>query len=218
MISAKRLAQLAKKWQRMAALGRKRLTETAKEDEECCTSVAGKGHCVMYTADGIRFEVPLAYLSTAVFSELLRMSQAEFGFSSDERIMLPCDAAVMEYAMCLLKRNASVEVEKALLSSMVVPCHYTGTDRNRLEVPLAYLGMTVFTELLRMSQEEFGFTSDGRIVLPCDAAEMEYVMYLLKRNASVEMVNALLSSMLTSCHYTGSVLPTVGASQHIYCL
>ncbi|KAG8057638.1 hypothetical protein GUJ93_ZPchr0002g26159 [Zizania palustris] len=127
MISAKRLAQLAKKWQRMAALGRKRLTVTAKEDEECCTSVAGKGHCVMYTADGIRFEVPLAYLSTEVFSELLRMSQEEFGFSSDERIMLPCDAAVMEYAMCLLKRNASVEVEKALLSSMVVPCHYTGS-------------------------------------------------------------------------------------------
>ncbi|KAF0910689.1 hypothetical protein E2562_004681 [Oryza meyeriana var. granulata] len=126
MISAKRLAQLAKKWQRMAALGRKRLTMKAKEDEECCTSVAGKGHCVMYTADGSRFEVPLAYLGTAVFSELLRMSQEEFGFMSNGRIMLPCDAAVMEYAMDLLKRNASVEVEKALLSSMVATCHYTG--------------------------------------------------------------------------------------------
>uniref|UniRef100_A0A0E0QUN3 Auxin induced protein n=1 Tax=Oryza rufipogon TaxID=4529 RepID=A0A0E0QUN3_ORYRU len=126
MISARRLAQLAKKWQRMAALGRKRLTMKAKENEECCTSVAGKGHCVMYTADGSRFEVPLAYLGTAVFSELLRMSQEEFGFTSDGRIMLPCDAVVMEYAMCLLKRNASAEVEKALLSSMVAPCHYTG--------------------------------------------------------------------------------------------
>ncbi|KAG8057645.1 hypothetical protein GUJ93_ZPchr0002g25128 [Zizania palustris] len=271
MISAKR-AQLAKKWQRMAALGRKSLTMTAKEDEECCTSVAGKGHCVMYTADGIRFEVPLAYLSTAVFSELLRMSQEEFGFSSDERIMLPCDAAVMEYAMCLLKRNASVEVEKALLRSMVknktttskpamisaktlvqlakkwqktatlgrkrimamaqeteecspsaavrVHCHcvmYTA-DGKRFVVPLAYLRTTVFTELLRMSQEEFGFSNDGRIVLPCDDAEMEYAiaMCLLKRNASVEMVNALLSSMLTSCHYTSSMLSTVRASQHIY--
>uniref|UniRef100_A0A0D9XGA0 Auxin-responsive protein n=1 Tax=Leersia perrieri TaxID=77586 RepID=A0A0D9XGA0_9ORYZ len=127
MISAKRLAQLVKKWERMTSLGRKRLTMKSKETEECCTSVAGKGHCVMYTADGSRFEVPLAYLGTAVFSELLRMSQEEFGFSSDDcRIMLPCDAAVMEYAMCLLKRNASVEVEKALVSSMVETCHYTG--------------------------------------------------------------------------------------------
>uniref|UniRef100_A0A0D9XGA9 Auxin-responsive protein n=1 Tax=Leersia perrieri TaxID=77586 RepID=A0A0D9XGA9_9ORYZ len=126
MISAKRLVQLAKKWQRMAALGRKRIMAAAQETEECSTSVAVKGHCVMYTADGCRFEVPLAYLDTAVFSELLRMSQEEFGFTSDGRIMLPCDAAIMEYAMCLLNRNASVEMEKALLSSMVAPCHYTG--------------------------------------------------------------------------------------------
>ncbi|KAL5201432.1 hypothetical protein ABZP36_035786 [Zizania latifolia] len=141
MISAKRLVQLAKKWQKMAALGRRRIMATAQETEECSPSAAVRGHCVMYTADGKRFEVPLAYLGT-----------------------------------------------------------------------------TVFTELLRMSQEEFGFSSDSRIVLPCDAAEMEYAMCLLKRNASVEMVNALLRSMLTSCHYTGSMLPTVGASQHIYCL
>ena len=124
MISAKRLAQLAKKWQRMAAFKRKRLT-TAKEDEMCCISVAVKGHCVMYTANGRRFEVALVYLSTTIFSELLRMSQEEFGFASDGKITLPCNAAVMEYIMCLLRRNASAEVEKALLSSMVISCHYT---------------------------------------------------------------------------------------------
>ncbi|XP_047078643.1 auxin-responsive protein SAUR36-like [Lolium rigidum] len=125
MVSAKRLAQLAKKWQRMAALGRKRVTATIKEDEESCSSVAVKGHCIMYSADGKRFEVPLVYLSTTVFSELLRMSQEEFGFASDGKITLPCDATVMDYAMCLLGRNASAEVEKALLSSMVTSCHYS---------------------------------------------------------------------------------------------
>ncbi|XP_071681439.1 auxin-responsive protein SAUR36 [Lolium perenne] len=118
MFSAKRLAPLAKKWQRMAALGRKRVTATTKEDEESCSSVAVKGHCIMYSADGKRFEVPLAYLSTTVLSELLRMSQEEFGFTSDGKITLPCDATVMDYAMCLVGRNASAEVEKALLSSM----------------------------------------------------------------------------------------------------
>ncbi|XP_040383729.1 auxin-responsive protein SAUR36-like [Oryza brachyantha] len=133
MISAKRIAQLAKKWRRMAALGRKRLTasssssSTATQEAHGCSTaaaaVAGKGHCAIYTADGARFEVPLAYLGTAVFGELLRVSQEEYGFSGDGRIMLPCDAMVMEYVMCLLGRNASVEVEKAFLSSMVMPCH-----------------------------------------------------------------------------------------------
>jgi hypothetical protein len=126
MINTKRIAQLAKKWQQMAALGRKRISwGVAKEDDDCCTSVASKGHCVVYTADKRRFEVPLAYLSTLVFAELLRISQEEFGFVSNGRITLPCDAAVMEYAMCLLGRGSSVELEKAFLSTMAATYHYT---------------------------------------------------------------------------------------------
>uniref|UniRef100_A0ACD5Y6Q0 Uncharacterized protein n=1 Tax=Avena sativa TaxID=4498 RepID=A0ACD5Y6Q0_AVESA len=127
MAGTKRLAQLAKKWQRVEAFGRKRLTVSDKEDEGCCTSIPAKGHCIMYTADGSRFEVPLVYLSTTVFGELLRMSQEEFGFTSDGKITLPCDAAALEYAMSLLRRNASADVENALLSTMVKFCHYTGS-------------------------------------------------------------------------------------------
>lgn len=130
MISAKRLAQMARKWQRMAALARKRLTSTpAKETDRsssCSTSsVACKGHCVVYSADGRRFEVPLVSLDTTILRELLSMSQEEFGFTGAEgRITLPCDARVMEYAMCLLRREASDEVERAFLSSITRPCHY----------------------------------------------------------------------------------------------
>jgi len=99
MISAKRLVQMARKWQRIASLARKRVMPIpAKESEGSCstpTSVAGKGHCVVYSADGLRFEVPLAYLGTVVFSELLMLSREEFGFESDDgKITLPCDAAV----------------------------------------------------------------------------------------------------------------------------
>jgi hypothetical protein len=106
MISAKRLVQMASKWQRIAALTRKRVMPIpAKESEGSCntsTSVAGKGHCIVYSADGQRFEVPLVYLGTVVFCELLMLSQEEFGFTSDDgKITLPCDAAVMEYVMCL---------------------------------------------------------------------------------------------------------------------
>ncbi|CAD6218252.1 unnamed protein product [Miscanthus lutarioriparius] len=128
MISAKRLVQMARKWQRIASLARKRVMPIlAKESEGSCstpTSVAGKGHCVVYSADGLRFEVPLAYLGTVVFSELLMLSREEFGFESDDgKITLPCDAAVMEYVMCLLRRDASEEVVRAFLSSMAWPCH-----------------------------------------------------------------------------------------------
>ncbi|KAM0836230.1 hypothetical protein ACQ4PT_062451 [Festuca glaucescens] len=126
MINAKKIAQLATKWQRVAALTRKRLTRTATTAAEgCSTAMAGKGHCIMYTTDGRRFEVPLAYLSTVVFSELLRMSQEVFGFASrEDRIKLPCDAVVMEYVMSLLRRSASAEIEAAFLSSMAMPPYY----------------------------------------------------------------------------------------------
>lgn len=129
MVSANRLVQMAKKWQRMAAIARRRVALTpAKETvgSACSTSpVASKGHCVVYSADGRRFEVPLAYLDTAVFGVLLSVSQEEFGFAGDDgKIMLPCDAAVMEYVMCLLRKDASEEVVRAFLSSMVRPCHY----------------------------------------------------------------------------------------------
>lgn len=93
--------------------------------ERCSTAVAGKGHFVMYTTDGRRFEVPLACLSTVVFSELLRMSQEVFGFASREgKIKLPCDAVVTEYAMSFLRRSASAETGAAFLHSMVMPPYY----------------------------------------------------------------------------------------------
>ncbi|CAL5072992.1 unnamed protein product [Urochloa decumbens] len=118
MIHSKRFSQLARKWQRVKT--------DAGDADTCCTSpVADKGHCAVYTADGKRFEVPLAYLSTMIFSELLRMSQEEFGFARDGRITLQCDAAVLDYVMCLLRRNASEEVEKAFLSSVVIPCQHS---------------------------------------------------------------------------------------------
>ena len=107
----------------MAALGRKRLTAAAKEVDKCCTSVASKGHCAVYTADGARFEVPLACLGTTVFTELLQMSKEKFRFTGGNgKITLPCDANVMEYALCLLKRGASTELEKAFLNTVAMSC------------------------------------------------------------------------------------------------
>ena len=124
MISSKKLAQLSKKWQGVGAIRLRKVAIAEKEVHPSCSPVAGKGHCVVYSSDGKRFEIPLVCLHTTVFQELLRMSREEFGFTSDGRIMLPCDTATMEYVMCLLRREASKDVERALLSSIVITCHH----------------------------------------------------------------------------------------------
>jgi hypothetical protein len=78
----------------------------------------------VYTVDRARFEVPLVCLGTIVFTELLQMSKEEFSSTGGNgKITLPCDAMVMEYALCLLKRGASAELEKAFLSTMAISCH-----------------------------------------------------------------------------------------------
>ncbi|XP_044984291.1 auxin-responsive protein SAUR36-like [Hordeum vulgare subsp. vulgare] len=132
MIHTKKLTQLAKKCQRMlvAGAGARRRQASDTSDDECCSTassvVADEGHCMVYAADGARFEVPLAYLGKTVFAELLRMSEEEFGFASGSeggRITLPCDAMVVEYVLCLVRREASEEVEKAFLSSIAGHCH-----------------------------------------------------------------------------------------------
>jgi hypothetical protein len=52
------------------------------------------------------------------------MSKEEFGFTGDNgKITLPCDAMVMEYALCSLKRGTSKELDKAFLSTMAMSCH-----------------------------------------------------------------------------------------------
>uniref|UniRef100_A0ACD5TKR2 Uncharacterized protein n=1 Tax=Avena sativa TaxID=4498 RepID=A0ACD5TKR2_AVESA len=137
MIHPKKLAQLAKKCQRMLVSGAGACRQQASDmdADECCSTtssvVADEGHCVVYTADGARYEVPLAYLGTTVFAELLRMSEEEFGFTSGGdggRITLPCDSTVMDYVLCLVRREASKEVEKAFLSSIAGHCHSYNTS------------------------------------------------------------------------------------------
>ncbi|KAH7692296.1 Small auxin-up RNA protein [Dioscorea alata] len=93
---------------------------------ECSTSsVAEKGHFFVYTSEGKRFMVPLAYLENNIFKELLKISEEEFGLPGDGPITLPCDAASMEYVLSMLRRGVSQEVERALLSSIFISCKST---------------------------------------------------------------------------------------------
>ncbi|XP_074561538.1 auxin-responsive protein SAUR64-like [Curcuma longa] len=121
MLNPKKLIKMVRKWQKVAALGRRRITSDYRSGEEqrcSAASVASKGHVFVYTADGKRFMVPLKYLSSTVFRELLRRSEEEFGLPTDGPITLPCGAACMESVISLLHSRGTRDVERVVLESI----------------------------------------------------------------------------------------------------
>ncbi|XP_002279305.2 auxin-responsive protein SAUR68 [Vitis vinifera] len=114
---------MAREWQKVAAIRRKRIslprTSQYLGAGHCSTSsVADKGHFVVYTADQRRFMIPLVYLNSEIFRELFEMSEEEFGLPSDGPITLPCDSFFMEYILFLVQRGVAKNLEKALLTSV----------------------------------------------------------------------------------------------------
>ncbi|KAK8582609.1 hypothetical protein V6N13_069383 [Hibiscus sabdariffa] len=127
MISTKKLIKLARKWQRMASIRRKRITlprtTTHAETNSCSTSsVVDKGHFVVYSVDQKRFVLPLEYLKNKIVMELFNLAEEEFGLPGDGLLILPCDANFMEYVIALIKRKPSKEVQKALILSVGTDC------------------------------------------------------------------------------------------------
>ena len=85
----------------------------------CSTSsVADKGHFVVYSSDRRCFVIPLVYLSTEIFRELFQMSEEEFGIQSDGPIILPCDSIFMDYIILLIHRGVAKDLERAMLTSI----------------------------------------------------------------------------------------------------
>nr|GMC94539.1 auxin-responsive protein SAUR68-like [Ipomoea batatas] len=119
MISSKKLIKLAKRWQKFAAIRRKRISFPSDDTDTCTTfTPVNRGHFAIYTADQMRFVVPLSYLENEIIRQLLSMSEEEFGLPSDGPITLPCDAVFMDYIISLLSRGLSRELESALLISV----------------------------------------------------------------------------------------------------
>ncbi|XP_042397221.1 auxin-responsive protein SAUR64-like [Zingiber officinale] len=114
MLSPKRLVEKAKKRLPMALMR----ANSNSNSYEGTAVVAEKGHFVVYTVDGTRFMLPLAFLNSKIVQELLKLSEEEFGLLGDGPIRLACSRAFMEYIISLLYRRVSTDVEKALLSSI----------------------------------------------------------------------------------------------------
>ncbi|KAL6346927.1 hypothetical protein AAG906_003044 [Vitis piasezkii] len=107
MISPKNLIRMARKWQKVAAL------------DSCSTSsVADKGHFVVYSSDRRRFVIPLAYLNSEIFRELFQMSEEEFGIQSAGPIILPCDSVFMDYVISFIQRGIAKDLGRALIMSI----------------------------------------------------------------------------------------------------
>ncbi|XP_058080626.1 auxin-responsive protein SAUR64-like [Magnolia sinica] len=125
MINTKKLVEMVKKGQKVAALGRRRNSflrpsNGSPDSSGCSTSVADKGHFVVYTTDGRRFVVPLVYLNSPIFKQLFKMSEDMFGLPCNGPITFPCDAVFVDYILSMIQRSMSEDVEKALLASMTV--------------------------------------------------------------------------------------------------
>ncbi|KAJ6346259.1 hypothetical protein OIU78_008819 [Salix suchowensis] len=84
MINLMKLVKFAKKWKKLAAPERKRISIPRSGEDEITDSndrlpVASKGHFAVYTVDQWRFEFPISYLNNNIFRQLLAMSEEEFG-------------------------------------------------------------------------------------------------------------------------------------------
>lgn len=124
MISTKKLIKMARKWHKIAAMSRKRVSLERP--------VVDKGHFVAYTTDGRRFRIPLEYLKSEIFIELLRIAEEEFGVTSSGPLRLPCDSKFMEYATCVIQRRVSEDLEKALITSLS-GCRYSLSSHDNHE-------------------------------------------------------------------------------------
>ncbi|KDP29981.1 hypothetical protein JCGZ_18748 [Jatropha curcas] len=127
MISAKKLLKLARKWQKLAAFKRKRITlpqaTGSINTNSCSTSqMAEKGHFAVYSADQRRFLLPLEYLNNEIIRELFKMAEEEYGLQSNGPLTFPCDAELLEYAIALIKKQVTRDVENAFLMSITSSC------------------------------------------------------------------------------------------------
>ncbi|GKV23936.1 hypothetical protein SLEP1_g33608 [Rubroshorea leprosula] len=82
------------------------------------SSLAKKGHFLVYSADQRRFVLPLEYLKNQIVKELLKLAEEEWGLPGNGLLTLPCDAVFMEYLTALLERHAAEDVQGALLMSV----------------------------------------------------------------------------------------------------
>uniref|UniRef100_A0A803M3A4 Uncharacterized protein n=1 Tax=Chenopodium quinoa TaxID=63459 RepID=A0A803M3A4_CHEQI len=68
---------------------------------------APKGHFVVYVGNKMtRYIVPTYFLRNAIFQQLLENSADEYGFGSQEKIVLPCDEYTFNRIIAALDKRS----------------------------------------------------------------------------------------------------------------
>ncbi|CAN7034059.1 unnamed protein product [Brassica rapa subsp. trilocularis] len=68
-------------------------------------------------------------------------------------------------------------------------------DKTHFSFPISFLSNSVFQELLKISEEEFGLQAGGPITLPFDSVFLEYLIKLIERQMDGDTEKALLISV-----------------------
>lgn len=88
--------------------------------------------------------------------------------------------------LSLHRRTSDGDIPSTLGSSRRVPSGslgvYVGTERRRFVIPTRFLNLPVFVDLLDKAEEEFGFQSNGGLVLPCEVAFFKNLLKSLERD------------------------------------
>ncbi|CAK9153927.1 unnamed protein product [Ilex paraguariensis] len=224
----KKIIKMARKWQRVAAIRRKRISPPPTEDHagtssSSSSSVADKGHFVVYTTDEKRYAFPIAYLNNHIFRELFKINQ---DIMTNMKKIIKMARKWQRVAAIRRKRISPPPTEdhagtsSSSSSSVADKGHFVvyTTDEKRYAFPIAYLNNHIFRELFKMSEEEFGLPSDGPITLPCDALFMDYAVSLIKRRTPKDLEKALLMSIDSSkCSSSFSLHPQNWTPQLLVC-
>ncbi|KAK2976266.1 hypothetical protein RJ640_026895 [Escallonia rubra] len=223
MVSLMTLVKMAKMWRNIAAINRKRISLPSNnkdvEVDSNGTTVADKGHFVVYSDDGRRFVIPLVYLNNEVLRQLLKMSEEEFGLPGKS----PSPGQLRTITLITLVKVARKWRKLAVIrrkrislprNKEDVEVNHNGTpfvadkghfvvyfDDGRLVViPLPYLNNKVLRQLLIMAEEEFGLPGHGPITMPSDAfmVMVEYIISMIRGGLAEDLEIALLMSICKS--------------------
>ncbi|KAK5825556.1 hypothetical protein PVK06_020405 [Gossypium arboreum] len=92
MVSAKKLIKLVRKWEKMAAIRRKRITPSSATSDtganSCNTSTTvEQGDFVVYSIDQKHFLLPLEYLKNEIVMELFNLAKEKPGLSGNKALI-----------------------------------------------------------------------------------------------------------------------------------
>ncbi|XP_031493258.1 auxin-induced protein 6B-like [Nymphaea colorata] len=79
---------------------------------------------------------------------------------------------------------------------------YVGEGMRRFVIPLSYLNHSIFRALLKKAEEEFGFSTNGGIRLPCQPLLFEHILWLLENKDPI-VQNLQLEEILELYHEVG---------------